>query len=930
LKRALPAECKSLVTDHYSVRWRREACCEVDVVDFQASLAEAASARTEDDRAREIRSLTVAAQLYENDILPIVHARANRLRGQSRPVRRVAPAKRGGLGASGDGGRHPPLTPREIAFARYTSSVTHVPNAGRRWWAWIIPGLVSIHGAVTARAQTPILPQGPRNALTYSTYLGGSSNDAVHAVAVDSQGNVYLAGETVSADFPVTQGAFQTKHGGRPGNDCSIFTGCYVPDAFVTKFDPSGKIVYSTYLGGSSSDVAFGIAVDARGDAYVAGTTSSYNFPVTAGAFQATPLNNSTHAFVLKLNPSGSSLIFSTLVGGSGIESVAGIRIDAAGNVFLAGATSSSDFPVTSGAFQTAASQAANPAIPISHGFILKLNAMGSALSYSTYLSGSQGAYPEAMDLTSAGEVVVTGMTHSPDFPVTAGAYQTTISPPVLSIDGPISRFVSRVNARGSALVYSTFLGGDASTPLAGIAVDGAGAAYITADTLAPLPATPGVFSGPISAAVYPSTLYAVKLSPDGTQLIYSVPLIVGTGSTPGAIAVDPKGNVWLTGRTNASDFAVTQDAYQAGYAASACFGALIGPFAGSGDIVNCGDAYLTELDASGSKLLYSTYFGANGSDGGTALALAPDGAVYMAGTSDSALLPATASAPQTHRTLGPDCTFEGSPSSFGSNMCSDVFLSRWDPSAPAPVLPFEVVNSASYLPGAVAPGELVTLFGPGIGSAQPLAYQLDTSGRVANILGGIRVLFDGVPAPLLYVGPSQINTVVPSTTASSQQMQVVVEKNGDDGPVQTIALANVSPGFVVVAPGIFTATGSGIGQAAAFNNQDGIVNGPEHPVAIGSTVAMYVTGLGATDRTVPDGTITDPSVLPVNMGAVQVFIGGKIAAVMYAGAAPYAITGVSQVNFMIPPDTPSGNQPVFVSAGHVESSQSGVWITVQ
>lgn len=191
------------------------------------------------------------------------------------------------------------------------SSVTRLASAGHQCWAWITPSLVLIaHCAVTARAQTPILPQGPRNALIYSTYLGGSSNDAVHAVAVDSQGNVYLAGETASADFPVTLSAFQTKHGGRPGNDCSIFTGCYLPDAFVTKLDPFGKIVYSTYLGGSSSDVAVGIAVDAQGDAYVAGTTSSSNFPVTAGAFQTTPLNNSTHAFILKLNPSGSSLIF--------------------------------------------------------------------------------------------------------------------------------------------------------------------------------------------------------------------------------------------------------------------------------------------------------------------------------------------------------------------------------------------------------------------------------------------------------------------------------------------------------------------------------------------------------------------------------------------------------------------------------------------
>ena len=197
------------------------------------------------------------------------------------------------------------------------------------------------------RAQTVATPQVPRNILQYSTYLGGNSDDAIHAIAVDSKGNVYLAGETASSDFPVTAGALQAKHAGKPGTDCSIFTGCYMPDAFVTKLDPSGQIVYSTYLGGSNADIAYGIAVDADGNVYVSGTTSSPNFPVTAGAFQTIPASNSTHAFVAKLNASGSALIYSTLVGGSGSENnVAGIQIDSGGSAYLAGTTTSVDFPV--------------------------------------------------------------------------------------------------------------------------------------------------------------------------------------------------------------------------------------------------------------------------------------------------------------------------------------------------------------------------------------------------------------------------------------------------------------------------------------------------------------------------------------------------------------------------------------------------------
>ena len=787
-----------------------------------------------------------------------------------------------------------------------------------------------------------LLPQGARNILTYSTYLGGSSNDTVHAIAVDTQGSVYLAGETVSPDFPVTPGALQQKHGGVPGNDCSIFTGCYMPDAFVTKLDASGKIVYSTYLGGSSYDVAYSIAVDAQGNAYVAGTTASPNFPVTSGAFQTSALAKSTHAFVAKLNPSGSALMYSTLVGGSGSESVAGIRVDAAGNAYVAGSTTSADFPVTAGAFQTVAAKSTNPYNAIWNGFLVKLNAAGSAAVYSTYLSGAQGSGPQALALASTGEVFVTGFTTSPDFPITIGAYQATIPPPPISSSVASSRFVSRLNAAGSAVVYSTFLGGAGDSQYAGIDIDSKGAAYVTGDTISPLATTPGAFTGPSSPGTGVATVYLVKLSPDGSQLVYEAALVTSGGSAytlPGPVVVDGKGNAWTTGQTNTPNFPITSNAYETGYVGSACFGSLIGPFAGSGDIVNCGDAYLAELDASGATLLYSTYFGSNGGEGGSALAMAPDGSVYVTGTTTSALLPTTASAPQTHRALGLDCTFEGSPSAYGANICSDVFLARFNPASPTPVLPFEVVNAASYLPGAVAAGEVVALFGPGIGPQESMAYQLDASGRVGTSLEGTRVLFDGTPAPLLYVSLNQINAVVPYDTASKLQVEVKIENNFavcpsppspliNCGSAQTIELANVSPGFPIVAPGVFSADVSGGGQAVALN-QDGTLNGPANPAPIGSAVVVYVNGLGAPVVPVPDGTITGSSSLPVPAGMSEVFVGGKKAQLLYAENVPYSLAGISQVGFVVPSGLASGNQPVFVSAGHVESSQSGVWIAV-
>jgi uncharacterized protein (TIGR03437 family) len=146
-----------------------------------------------------------------------------------------------------------------------------------------------------------------------------------------------------------------------------------------------------------------------------------------------------------------------------------------------------------------------------------------------------------------------------------------------------------------------------------------------------------------------------------------------------------------------------------------------------------------------------------------------------------------------------------------------------------------------------------------------------------------------------------------------------------DGDPLRLEAL-----GATKVVPGVFTMTASGIGQAAAFNNHEGTANGPAHPASAGSVVGIYVTGLGVTDKPVPDGSITGPSLLPQNIGTVEVFVGGMKAQVLYAGAAPFLPAGVSQVNFVIPTGVPSGNQPVFVSAGHVEGSQSGVWIAVR
>jgi uncharacterized protein (TIGR03437 family) len=785
--------------------------------------------------------------------------------------------------------------------------------------------LITLCCAVAA-IHTQVLPQGVRNILTYSTYLGGASDDSAHAVAVDPQGNVYIVGETVSADFPTSAGVLQPKHAGVPGSDYSIFTGSPHPDAFIAKFDPLGRLVYSTYLGGSSDDMAYAVAADAQGNAYVAGVTYSSNFPVTTGAFQTTAnFKTSVHSFVTKLNPMGTALVYSTLIAGSGNDYVNSLHIDSAGDAFIAGTTTSTDFPVTTGAFQTKAAGGTG-VNPNTHGFVAKLNPSGSQLVYATYLTGSEGAIPRSMALNPAGEVFVTGATSSADFPTTKGAWLTTR--PQAST-GYLPGFLAHVNASGSAFMSSTFLPAGPSA----LDIDATGAAYITG-TPPPtgFPVTPGTF---VSQTAY--AIFVAKLDPAASQLVFSASIGGDAFSNPSAIAVDSQGDVFVAGATRAANFPITSNAYQTGFSSSMCFLPGIGPFELGGDVPNCGDVFLTELDPAGAKLLYSTYFGSNGRETANAITLESDGSVYIAGQTDSAILPATANALQTHRSFGYDCSFEASPSAGGSNPCWDAFLAHFSPATPAPVVPWEIVNAASFLPGAIAPGELVALVGSAIGPTQSATYQLDANGRVSTSLNGIRVLVNGVPAPLLYVGPNQINAVVPYDAYGHVAVPVHIETNGVADFDRTIEVAEVNPNVIPVAPGIFAADASGLGQVAAFN-QDGTVNGPAHPAPAGSIISFYATGLGPTNITVPDGTITNPSLLPQhNVAGIEVFIDvntpflqSKVAKPVWAGNAPYSVAGISQVNVVVPPGTHSGQVPIYVSMGHVVTSQSGMFITVQ
>ncbi len=306
---------------------------------------------------------------------------------------------------------------------------------------------------------TKLNPTG--SALIFSTFLGGSSTENSNGgnIAIDATANVYVTGETASTNFPTTLGALQTTYGGG------------FSDAFAAKLNSTGSsFIYSTFLGGSNSDFGgTGIDTDATGNAYVTGYTQSANFLTTLGAFQTT-FGGGVDAYVVKLNPSGSSLVYSTFLGGQNNELSFGITVDANNQAYITGGTSSTNFPTTPGVFQTTFRGGFLDV------FVTKLNATGSGLVYSTYIGGTgnlvNGDLGRSIAIDSTGNAYVTGETTSVDFP-TANPFQ-------LFRGGGDDAFVLKLNSAGSALIYSTYLGGTGQDRGMAIALDQAGNAHIT------------------------------------------------------------------------------------------------------------------------------------------------------------------------------------------------------------------------------------------------------------------------------------------------------------------------------------------------------------------------------------------------------------------------------------------------------------------
>src|SRR5437899_7076771 len=402
-------------------------------------------------------------------------------------------------------------------------------------------------------------------------------------------------------------------------------------------------LLYSTFLGGSTDARGLSLAVDASGDAYITGYTLSADFPTTPGAYRTSIAEAGTwDAFVVKLNPSGTAPVYSTFLGGSNNDRGFAIAVDGAGDAYVAGYTNSSDFPTTPGALRTSFASGGM------EGFVTKLNAAGNSLLYSTFLGGTADDRIYAIALDANGEAFVTGRTKSPDFPITAGAFdptfQNTICGPLLCAHG----FVSKLDANGSAMAYSSYLGGRSSDRGLGIAAAASGDAYVAGYTnSSDFPVTPGASGTEFHAGACGSFTcsegFVARVNPTGTALAYSTFLGGSKTDLAHEVAIDSAGAAYLTGETNSTDFPVTPGAYESTYA-------------GAGNR----HTFVTKLDATGSTLVYSTCLEGSNTDQGHGITVDTSGNAYVVGRTNSSDFPIIPGALDT---------------TFGGGATNDVFV---------------------------------------------------------------------------------------------------------------------------------------------------------------------------------------------------------------------------------------------------------------
>ena len=767
--------------------------------------------------------------------------------------------------------------------------------------------------------------------LSYATYLAGTSSDAIgnslgpgahdnlsQGLAVDSAGSIYVTGYTSSLDFP-TANALQNKF---PSSNVNS------PSTFVTKFSPDGSsLVYSTYLGGSSGDQAYAIAVDAAGEVFITGSALSPDFPTTPGAYQTicTPAptdtpnqiksgcpGGGTSAFVTKLNSKGTGLVYSTFLGGYGNAYATAIAVDAAGRAYIAGDehescqnhyTFPSCFPTTGGAVIGANAPTADAP---QYAFVAVFDPTGAQLLYSSFFGdmnvtcntncGLTQATGVAVDSTGAFYLI--GYTKAGKLPTTLGVIQPNGAPLdasggyVTEYRGYIAKFNPVTSSGGASLAYATYLGAKTANGydlLTSIAIDSSNNIYVAGFANSPdFPVTSGAYQ---TACLGCAANHITKINPTGTAILWST--YVGSALADGAdnmqscgpIQLDGKGNVYIIGQAGGSFPQVNP----------------LEPMA-----QNSTGLVVAELDPTGSRLLFSTPVGSGGLDpefpGG--LAVDQAGNIYVAGNDQGNNLITTPGAFQP--TIPTDhCCYHGFVAKIAPTTYPQITVTGTSDA---------VYNAATLQTGGIAPNEFITLKGAGLGPATGV------SGLAAQ-LGGSSVSIGGIAAYLTYAQDGQINLLVPFNVSGLSTATIQVTYNGVVGNSVTVPV-------VASSPGIFTQQ-YGPGQAWVVN-QDSTFNSASNAAPRGTYVAFWVTGQGVVNTTVADGTQPTGPPYPTPQLPVSVTLGGITVPAANIAFDGLIYSGEVQINVLIPANAPTGGTVSLVVTIGGASSRTDATIAIQ
>jgi YVTN family beta-propeller protein len=487
---------------------------------------------------------------------------------------------------------------------------TNVPAYGKVRYSQIYPGIALVYYGNQRQLENDFVVAPGADPAQIRLAIGGASK-----LSLDAEGNAVVGWkdgdvrllkprlyQEVRGEKIKIAGGYALK-----GNELRFIVGQYDHRQRLV-IDP--VLVYSTYLGGSGIDYAKGIAVDSSGSAYVAGYTSSTNFPLSTAPEQGTFGGGLNNVFVAKLTPAGDALVYSTYIGGSVDDGANGLAVDSSGNAYVVGYTQSTNFPGASSSSIQATYGGGS-----GDGFVLELNATGNALVYSSYLGGAGSDVATAIALDSSGNAYVVGETQSANFPgVTSSSMQAANA-------GGGDAFVTKINPGGTAIVYSTYLGGAGSDTAYAVAVDSSGNAFVVGQTSST--SFPGVNSNSLQPASGGGTSdgFVAELNAAGTALVYST-FLGGNGTDLAlGIALDSTGNAYVTGYTASTNFPVTPGAFQAA--------------SGGGY-----DGFVAKLNPGGTTLVYSTYLGGSGTDEAAGIAVDSSGNAYVAGGTTSTNFP--------------------------------------------------------------------------------------------------------------------------------------------------------------------------------------------------------------------------------------------------------------------------------------------------